>query len=227
MNILAVDTSTDNISLALQVQGKLFAINKLVKNEQSNFIIPEIKKLLDEVCISVDKIDIIAYNQGPGSFTGLRIGLSVVLGMAYARNIKIVPVPSFYIYMAEALNKLNNNNIIVGLDARLTQIYLAGISKNNYEYCINPVVISPEEITINLSEYICIGNGFKNYYDKLPAKIQSNIYLDGFMYPDASYLIELVNNGICDVVDINKLNLLYLRDKVALNKEEQKQIKLQ
>ena len=94
MNILAVDTSSEYLSLALQYNDQRYHSLDFVANQQSNFIIPKIKELLEKCNIDISGIDAIAFNQGPGSFTGLRIGLSVAIGLAYSRNIKLIPIHS-------------------------------------------------------------------------------------------------------------------------------------
>jgi tRNA threonylcarbamoyladenosine biosynthesis protein TsaB len=227
MNILAIDTSTENLSLALLVGEELFTFNQVVKNQQSTFIIPEISTLLVRGGVSLDELDTITYNQGPGSFTGLRIGLSVVLGIAYAKQIDVVPIPAFYAYLTDLLDSPVKQNIVVAIDARLNQVYLAGIiAAKSYQYFIQPMLIKPEEIEINNDDYICIGNGFSQYYEQLPSAVKLKVLMNQGIYPQASTLIHLVRSNKFGVVSIDGLGLLYLRDKVALNLDEQKQLKL-
>jgi hypothetical protein len=85
------------------------------------------------------------------------------------------------------------------------------------------MLIYPKELTIPLGDYVCIGCGFINYSNQLPETVKQKIYLDdGCTYPDARFLIELANEEVFAEVDISMLNLLYIREKVALDIYEQK-----
>ncbi len=218
MNILAIDTSSEYLSLALQCDAtQVFTLEK-VGNKQSNHIIPSINELLVSKKISVNDIDIIAYNQGPGSFTGLRIGLSVALGLCLGANAKIVAIPAFAIYAQNIIDVLNVDKILIGLDARLSQIYLAGLDLKTFKYFLEPRVVNPNEININDTR--CVGSGFKEYYDLLPEKIQRICDLN-VEYPNALNMLQLVNQKRYAPISILDADLLYLRNKVALTTQEQ------
>lgn len=226
MNILAIDTSSEYLSLGLQYRSEQIHIIERVANEQSIFLIPKIQELLQQCQITLDDIDAIAYNQGPGSFTGLRIGLSVAMGLAYPRDIKLIPIHGFAIYAQSIINQTQHKNILVGIDARLSQLYVAGVDISNFRYFSEPQVISPHEMIIDNNDIVCVGGGFKTYYTNLPAQIKQLQFLD-IDYPNALNILQLLNNK-CYVINDNhsEADLLYLRNKVALNKEEQQQAKL-
>lgn len=229
-NILAIDTSSTYLSLALQVGDKIYPpyIEK-VDNKQSENIIPQIKELLIKACITASDLTHIAYNQGPGSFTGLRIGLSVALGMAFGINALLIPIPAFSIYALQAyeLCGYSVSRVLVGLDARLNQLYFAGVNAKTFEYMVQPQLINPGDI-INMSNLdfenmIIIGAGFKQYADLLP-KVFRELLMPNLIspeYPDATYLLKLANSGKFEAVTAAQADLLYLRNKVALNLDEQ------
>lgn len=225
MNILAIDTSSEYLAIGLSYQGNVSHILEKVGNKQSNFIIPKIQEILQQRVISLEDIDAIAYNRGPGSFTGLRIGLSVAMGMAAANNIKLIPIDSFAIYAQSVKNLLHEENILVGIDARLNQIYYAGVYTNTFEYFIQPQVSNPHEIHIDNNNLVCIGGGFKEYYSLLPDSIKKLKFMD-IEYPNALNMLQLIKDGYYSIVENGVADLLYLRNKVALNLEEQKQAKL-
>jgi len=226
MNILAVDTSSENLSLALLAHEQLFTFERVVKSQQSEFIIPEITRLLQQAKIEISDLDVISYNQGPGSFTGLRIGLAVVLGIAYAQQISVIPIPGFYVHMRSILSSSQpQQDVIVAIDARLNQVYLAGIKADSYEYFIEPRLYNPAEIVIDALDCVCVGDGFTRYHAELPSNIQAKVATTSASYPCAKVMIDLIVEQRFKVVEIDKLGLLYIRDKIALNIKEQQQLR--
>ena len=230
MNILAIDTATEYLSLALNAGDKTSTIFKKVDNKHSNNIIPCIQQILKEQNLAISDLNFIAYNQGPGSFTGLRIGLSVALGIAYGLDIKLMPIPAFMLHAAKFLTKnLEPRRILVGLDARLGQMYYAGVSLPEFSYFIPPQLINPQDICMSDDVTLC-GNGFEVYNNQLPAEIVSCPSREDWNpesnnYPGAKYMINLASSGKFKVIDPAHAELLYLRNKVALNLEEQKLVK--
>ena len=83
MIILAIDTSSEYLALALEVDGTRFYLIDKVLNKQSHYIIDKINSLVMTSGIKLSQINLIAYIEGPGSFTGLRVGLSVVSHSLY------------------------------------------------------------------------------------------------------------------------------------------------
>lgn len=221
MNILAIDTSSEYLSLALQYNETQSFILEHVANKQSNYIIPKIDELLTQNKITIKDIDVIAYNQGPGSFTGLRIGLSVALGLSLGANTKIVPIPAFAIYAQNIKQMTKAENILIGIDARLNQIYLAGINLRTFQYFMEPQVIDPGMIHVDQANIVCTGGGFKVYHNLLPHQIQDLCYINN-NYPNALNMLELINNNHYTPCAILDADLLYLRNKIALTTKEQK-----
>ncbi len=219
-NILAIDTASAYLSLALKVGDKIYKHISKVDSKQSEYIIPEIIQLISAAGITVSEVDHIAYNQGPGSFTGLRIGLSVALGISFGINALLIPIPAFAMYALQAYDLSGCERILVGLDARLNQLYFAGIDVSTLEYFIPPQLINPGDIYAVDAEAF-IGSGFTMYRDLLP-KIFNDMEIIDANYPDATYLLKLATYGKFQPVTAADADLLYLRNKVALNLDEQK-----
>lgn len=95
MRLLAIDTSTMTGGIALMEDESLIAESRLnVKVTHSERLMKEIDHVLNQSFIKIDDIDVFAISLGPGSFTGLRVGLSTVKGLVYQSNKKIVSVSS-------------------------------------------------------------------------------------------------------------------------------------
>ena len=130
MKILSVDTSSSNCAVALLEDNNLIDENSLNNGKtHSENLMPLIAELLERNNIELKNIDLIAVSIGPGSFTGIRIGIASVKAIAEVHNIKIVGVTSL-----ETLAKIDNSekNKICLLDARNNQVYF-GIFDKNYD----------------------------------------------------------------------------------------------
>lgn len=217
-NILAIDTSASYLSLALEANNQVYYFVDKVDNKQSQHIIPQIDALCNEAKIKIDQIDHIAYNQGPGSFTGLRIGLSVAMGIAFGITAQLIPIPAFAIYALQAYRHFNCKQVLVGIDARLNQVYLAGLTMPEGKYFLEPELVDPKDIPINFNIPV-IGSGFLEYAKQISSGGEP---LD-LEYPDARYMLELVKIGNFVAISPSQADLLYLRNKVALNLNEQQE----
>ena len=218
MIILAIDTSSEYLSLALEVNGAISVSLDKVLNKQSHYIIEKINTLVINAGIKLSEINLIAYVVGPGSFTGLRVGLSVALGLGYGVNAKLVAIPSFAIY-AHASGLVTD--VLVGIDARLNQIYLAGINPASLDYFITPCVIDPDKIECG-NNVTLIGNGFSVYNNRLPNKIKELNYIE-IDYPSARCMLDILKLDKYPILALHEANLMYLRNKVALSLIEQQQ----
>ena len=96
MKILGIDTSTKFCNLGLIEDEDILiecTINGL-KKKHSSILVPAIKNLLKTINLKIEEINGIAVSIGPGSFTGLRIGLSVAKGLCYARSLPLLGIPT-------------------------------------------------------------------------------------------------------------------------------------
>lgn len=124
MRILAIDTSATACSVALSEENKLIA--ELFMNTgltHSQTLMPMVEQLLKNANTDISQIDIIAVNSGPGSFTGVRIGVAAVKGLAFANNTACISVSTLY---SMAYNMLGGNcTVCAVMDARCSQVYNA------------------------------------------------------------------------------------------------------
>lgn len=124
MNILAIDTSTAVLSVAIVSDDKVLAeysINNLKMHSQKIMLV--IDEVLKCCNMGIEDIDCYAVATGPGSFTGLRIGICTIKGFAYATEKPVVGIPTLD---GLAANVLTLNNLICSIiDARNDQVYTA------------------------------------------------------------------------------------------------------
>lgn len=124
MKILAVDCSAGSASCAILEDNKVLASSFCnVKLTHSETLVPMIKNTLSSALLNLDDIDAFAVNNGPGSFTGIRIGISAIKGLALAQNKPCIAVSTL-----ESIAKLFENFIGIVcavMDARCNQVYNA------------------------------------------------------------------------------------------------------
>lgn len=150
MKILAIDTSGQNCSVAIIDEEKVICdFNLSIGTTHSETLLP----MIDEVCktskIDLSEVDVLACGIGPGSFTGLRIGIATIKGFALAQNKNVIGVPTLD---ALAYNIANFDGLICSvLDARNNNVY-AGI----YKYENEKVILQDDYITENLDTLIDI-----------------------------------------------------------------------
>ena len=122
MKILAIDTSTDYLSLAILKDSRLLErFHKKAGRRHSILLVPMIDKLLKKARLKIKDIDCFAISVGPGSFTGLRIGVTVVKALAYALKKPIIAVPTLDVIAYKALG--SKGVICPVLDARKNKVY--------------------------------------------------------------------------------------------------------
>ena len=154
MNYLAIDTSGD-LLVALNV-GENFKFKHLVgsQTKHSLTLMPYIEQLLDENNLSISELDFFAVVVGPGSFTGIRIGISTIKALCYATGKKALVLTSFDL-LAYADNSSEKAFCVV--DANHDNYY--SCAYENKKITMKECFLSNEEIMQNLGEYtICAGH---------------------------------------------------------------------
>ena len=94
MNLLAIETATETVSVALSLNGEIRERYEHAPRKHAELLLPWVESLLAEGGIGFSELDTIAFSRGPGSFTSLRIGIGIVQGLAWASDCPVVPVSS-------------------------------------------------------------------------------------------------------------------------------------
>lgn len=138
--ILAVETSGELCSAAVLLDEKNFVeLNYLQKHIHSQKLIDMIDTVLKNANVELKQIKSIAVSMGPGSFTGLRIGLSAVKGIALGTGLPIVPVPTFDAYAFNIAQQLpDGSKFIIAISANIDELYFEKFVKK--ERCVEAVV---------------------------------------------------------------------------------------
>jgi len=122
MKILSIDTSTDYLSIAIMDGKKILAgYHRPSHRNHSRLLIPTIVKLIKRAGLKIKDIGGFCVSVGPGSFTGLRIGVVTVKGLAYARNKPVVTVPTLDVIARNA--KGFEGIVCPVIDAKKNKVY--------------------------------------------------------------------------------------------------------
>lgn len=172
MNILAIDTSSSVASVAIINNEKLvgeYSINTNLKHSEK--LMPIINQLLLSCDISINDIDCIGIAEGPGSFTGVRIGIATARAISHVINVPIIGVSTLE---ALAYNIPCFEGIVCPiLDARRNQVYASAYrwEDNNVFSVINQDAYYIDDIIDELNKYnekiIFLGDGIDIYKEKL------------------------------------------------------------
>ena len=114
--------------MALSIGDEVIQRHKLAPREHAHLVLPWVDSLLAEAGIKLHELDAIAVGRGPGSFTGLRIGVGVAQGLALGADLPIILVSSLQIIAQTAYAQLHSEKILVAQDARMNEVYWAAYS---------------------------------------------------------------------------------------------------
>ena len=169
MKILAIDTSALTATAAILSEDMLIGeISTTTKLTHSQTIMPMIDELLKKVSLDITDIDLFACSEGPGSFTGLRIGIGTIKGLAYGLGKSVVGVSTL-----EALaHNIDFTDLVICpiMDARRGQVYngLYRYNGNTLECITEPRALSIEELCQELTERtIFVGDGINVHKEKI------------------------------------------------------------
>lgn len=146
MNILALDTSLGACSAAVVRDGEIFSAYEKRSREHAEVIMPMIAQVLDEASLGYEALGAIAVTTGPGSFTGVRVGVSTARGLALATSLPLIGVNSLEVMAHIALEKIDARVDVLGIvvDARRGEVYMALYSGEG-DVISGPAALSPEQ----------------------------------------------------------------------------------
>lgn len=133
MQILALETSTDACSVALYRDGDFFVEEEVCPRQHSQLLLPMVQRVLQRAETSLSACEAIAFGQGPGSFTGVRMATGVAQGLAFGLHVPVIPV-STLAALAWAAAK-QPGRYLATLDARMQELYWAVYDIDGHGHC--------------------------------------------------------------------------------------------
>ena len=192
MLILAIDTALDACAAAVldTEAGELIAQeSQAMKRGHAEALMPLIGRVIAASGTAFTNLDRIAVTTGPGSFTGLRVGLSAARGIALAANIPVVGVTTLTAYAAPIVSQNLEPPVVSAIDARHDHVYLQVVSGNG-SALVRPRV-APIEETLNAwrfgAPYI-VGNAANILAERWPAHAAAPFKVDAQAAPDIAWV---------------------------------------
>ncbi len=221
--ILSIETATPVCSVALAKDNEVIALKESTKkNSHSEIVTVFIDELLKENKFSFSDLNAVAVSKGPGSYTGLRIGVSTAKGMCYALDIPLIAVNTL---QSLAIGALQDYNLDKGLpvlfcpmiDARRMEVYCALFDKNNHEVRKTKAeIIKPDSFQTYLesNKVIFFGDGA----DKCKDVIQhpNAVFLEN-IFPSAANMVVIALGKFKnqEFEDVAYFEPFYLKDFIA------------
>lgn len=232
MNLLAFDTSTEMMSVAVQRapseasdKPQIWQHTALGGALTSANLIPAIERLMAQAELQFDQLDAIAFGSGPGSFTGLRTACAVAQGLAFGVNLKVLPVDSLLCVAEQARHQhvpdQSHFRVMALLDARMDEMYGAGFEFKNgaWTETVACGLIRPEDLVYDL-QCALAGNVFAAYGARWPLPLGASaefapVHMEAL--PTAIAMLRLAPSLLAAGGGVPPDQALprYIRDKVA------------
>ena len=239
--ILAIDTSSAWCSVALSVGSTpehVVERHELLGPGASQHLLPWITELLQQEGMTWRDLDAIAVGIGPGAFTGVRLAVAVVQGLALATHLPVAPVASLDAIAASAIDHpliqamgAGKHQFTVAIDARMGEVYWANYSVMKAAQAGNENTALPErigDIQLTKPENIQMGMSqcvFGSAVTQYPIHFEQHMpsgQLDGALGVSASGVLRcakaMLSKG--QLIAVDQLEPLYVRNKVALTSAE-------
>jgi tRNA threonylcarbamoyladenosine biosynthesis protein TsaB len=221
MRLLAFETATRRLSVALWQDGELIERSGKIPNGGSEYLLPWVHELLAEAGLTLNQIDGIAFGAGPGGFTGLRLACGVAQGLAWGLDLPVRPVSTL-----EALALASGEHEVWAcLDARMNEVYGAAycVEGDSVRQVTAPVCLPPAVLPApTFAGGWGVGDGFAAYGQALCARKPDLIGLRTDVFPTASAVLRLAAPAFSrgEAVPAALAQPFYVRDKVALTTVE-------
>lgn len=218
--ILNIETATQHCSVSLARNGNTIAIRE---SDEKNIHAAKVTVFSDEVCmeagIKMNQLDAVAVSMGPGSYTGLRIGVSAAKGFCYALEIPLIAIPTLQsmALTASAIKREEGILYCPMIDARRMEVYTSLFDLENNEVKKTEALIIDEKSfdeELKRNKIIYFGDGAEKCRDILDTK--GMVFLDGIK-PTASSMAVISYNkfkaGVFE--DLAYFEPYYLKDFIA------------
>jgi tRNA threonylcarbamoyladenosine biosynthesis protein TsaB len=213
--ILNIETATKNCSVAIAKEGKTIAFREIA---EQNFSHAEklhvfIAELLSENQLQFSDLNAVAVSQGPGSYTGLRIGVSSAKGFCYALNIPMIAIDTLQLLAKQI--QIEDGIIIPMIDARRMEVFSAFYDKNHQQIRTTQAEIIDETSYQEISDTIhLVGDGIEKFKNTLTDN--KFIFHSDVVFPSAKQMTQLSFDKFLknDFVDVAYFEPYYLKDFV-------------
>lgn len=219
MNLLGIETATENCSVALLSNNNFYQKSHIAPQQHAELTLGFVEITLKQANIQKSNLDGIVFGQGPGAFTGVRIALSITQGLALGLNIPVLGFSTLKILACGLIHNQHipsGSRILVVNDARMGEVYHTAYQYHQPNQLTNlyPEKVSrPEDIDTENYDYR-LGNAFNTY----PALAQSHKQTIHFLslLPQAQDMLKASQENFLHMAySIDRAQPVYIRDQVV------------
>ena len=224
--ILAIDTATEACSVAIWNQGEIHALFELCPRAHTHRILPMVQQVLAESGVTLGQLDALAFGRGPGSFTGVRIGIGIAQGLALGADLPLLGVSTLQTMAQGAWRLTGAERVLSAIDARMGEVYWGQFERQqdgNWLESEGEAVLTPAQALVRAQglqgHWAHVGTGWQTYPDLVAG---STLTLsDGQMLlPQAEDMLPLAlhawQQGLA--VAVENAEPTYLRNEVTWKK---------
>ncbi|RYF24686.1 MAG: tRNA (adenosine(37)-N6)-threonylcarbamoyltransferase complex dimerization subunit type 1 TsaB [Comamonadaceae bacterium] len=239
MHLLAFDTSTDTLSIAVQRGETVWEHSAPGGAQASTTLIPAIRALMAQAGLGFDALDAVVFGRGPGSFTGLRTACAVAQGLAFGarggRGVPVLPVDTLLAVAEQARAEHGCTRVVAVLDARMNEVYsapftwqqanpAAGAGAGQWTVPDDFHLVAPESLAVPAG-WTVAGNALAAYGPRLAPGAPDALHVHAL--PTAAALLRLAPAllGAGGAVPADAALPRYIRDKVAQTTAEREAAK--
>ncbi|WP_343618675.1 tRNA (adenosine(37)-N6)-threonylcarbamoyltransferase complex dimerization subunit type 1 TsaB [Flavobacterium sp.] len=211
--ILNIETATKNCSVSIAKNGETILCKEIAEEGYSHAekLHVFIEEVIAESGISVQDLNAVAVSQGPGSYTGLRIGVSAAKGLCYALNIPLIAVDTLQTLASKAA--VSEGKIIPMLDARRMEVYSEVFNANlEVERAIEAEIITEDSFSEYTEKIYFVGDCAEKCKSVLNK--DNFMFLEDIKFPSANEMSKISYDKYqkSDTVDVAYFEPYYLKD---------------
>ncbi|MXP67376.1 tRNA (adenosine(37)-N6)-threonylcarbamoyltransferase complex dimerization subunit type 1 TsaB [Pantoea sp. Aalb] len=219
--ILALETSAEACSVALFHQDQIDTRFEIAIRNHTQRVLPLIQEVLLAQKLQLSSLNALAFCQGPGSFTGVRIGIGFAQGLALGANLPMIGISSLATMAQGAWRKMKVRRVIAAINAYMGEIYWAEYQKNNNDIWLGTeteTVLLPEKAQERLAalrgKWAIVGTGWQIYPELLKSSGAKLIHTD-ILLPSAEDMLPLAINKWEQkkIHAVENIRQTYLRNK--------------
>lgn len=222
--ILAIDSATEACSVAIWNEGEIIELFEICPRNHTHRILPMVQQILSESGFSLNQLDALAFGCGPGSFTGIRIGIGIGQGLALGADLPMIGVSTLQTLAQGAWRKIRARQVLAVLDARMGEIYLGQFkykSEGQWSSTHTEVVVTPQKALMRIKllqgSWVSVGTSLKYYPDLISGSEGLDLSDGNLSLPRAEDMLPLAlalwNRG--KAVPVEQAKPTYLRHEVV------------
>jgi tRNA threonylcarbamoyladenosine biosynthesis protein TsaB len=234
MNLLAFESATEALSVALLVDGQVRERFELAPRRHAELALPWADELLAQAGLSSSHLDAIAVGRGPGAFTGVRLAIAVVQGIAMALDRPVVPVSTLAVLAMRATGRMDGEGtrVLAAIDARMGEVYTgAFVLRDGDAHGLDEEAVrAPGQVTLpdSTGGWLGVGTGFAAADGALVQHLGDQLVaVDATQLPHAADVARLAALAYArgEAVAPERVEPAYLRNNVALTIREQQALR--